>query len=104
MTKHRPPLNELEDRLLAMAEGEWIDLEVGTSILEQWFERRIEVEELAQAIERLMDATLLRLRVHGSSSSLASPIVDEPLDAAEIVATSFGELYLAKVGPSSDDA
>jgi len=103
MNKNRALLSELEDRILAMAEGEWIDLEVGTAILEQWFARRIEVQELENALNRLVGATLMRARVHGNSLAILPDLADEPLELVEIRATPFGELYLAKLAASSGD-
>ena len=89
-------LTELEDRILAMSEGEWIDLATGAAILESWFDRVIDRSELDAAINRLMGSMLLQLKAEGSLVLDPQLMADRPLEALEIRATSFGEVYLAK--------
>lgn len=86
--------------MLAMAEGEWIDLEIGKSILDRWFERDFDLSELEKALRRLIGANLLHARFQGVDTVDVVLDDDELLHISEIRATQFGEIYLKRVPAS----
>jgi len=88
-------LDELEDRMLAMCERDWIDVQTGTSILESWFARGFSAGEVGAALTRLEAQGLIECRPIQPASIDAVRIPDSEVGKTEIRATALGEDYLA---------
>jgi hypothetical protein len=91
-------LSDLEDRTLAMCEGEYVDFALGTDILVSWFDRPISPAELHRVFERLAQLGLVECQV---GSSWAFINVVPPLSTigrARFRATAKGEAYLNEAG------
>ena len=91
-------LDEFEDRMLAMCEGDWIDMPTGMAILESWFARDFSADEVEAALAHLQAEGLIERRPIQPASTDADRIPDSGMDQAEIRATALGEDYLANTG------
>ena len=91
-------LTELEDRTLAMCEGEYVDFGLGGDILVSWFDRPIPAAELHRVFQRLAELGLVECKI---GSSWAFTNVVPPLrmiGRAKFRATALGEAYLNETG------
>jgi hypothetical protein len=93
---------EIEDRILAMAEGEWIDLSTASDILSSWFERQFSDSELKNFLRHLCELDLIKMRVKVIRAANAQ---DDPLtyvpNAIEFTATDAGLGYLNEAANDS---
>ena len=91
-------LSELEDRTLAMCEGEYVDFPLGAQVLESWFDRAISATELHGIFERLAQLGLVECQI---GDSWAFTNVVPPLSSirrTKFRATAKGEAYLNEAG------
>ena len=90
----RSALPELDDRLLAQCEGDWVSVPMAMAVLGSWFERELSRAELLEALSRLIDKGLavsrefLPLR-NAPATNLGAQI------GVEFTATQAGIEYLA---------
>ena len=88
------PLTEIEDRLLAIADEEWCDLLTSHSILEAWFDLRISMIEIQQALMRLIAEKLvscLAIQCHENGFDFVFPV---DISLVKYKATELGVNYL----------
>ena len=91
-------LTELEDRTLAMCEGEYVEFGLGTDILVSWLDRPIPAAELHQVFERLAQLGLVECQI-GSSWAFTNVIPPlAKIGRAKFRATAKGEAYLNEAG------
>jgi hypothetical protein len=91
-------LNELEDRVLAMCEGEYVEFPLGAQILESWFDRTIPAAELHRVFERLAQLGLIECQI-GESWAFTNVIPPLPaIRRTKFRATAKGEAYLNESG------
>jgi len=93
MSLPRSTLPELDDRLLAQCEGDWVSVPVAMAVLGSWLERDLSRAELTDALDRLIDAGLVIARdflpsLGERAKSLAAQ------DCVEFTATQAGVEYL----------
>jgi hypothetical protein len=63
-------LTDIEDRTLAMAEGEFISFKVARTVLGTFYERHVGLAELSSIVNRLSACGFLRWRIkHGGKPS-----------------------------------
>ncbi|XLZ68570.1 hypothetical protein ABT364_18745 [Massilia sp. SR12] len=87
-------LTELEDRALAMTEGEFIEFATGRAILESWFVKSIPNSELRAVFDRLSQLGLVECKL-GDSWPFSNAVPGVALiDKTSFRATAAGELYL----------
>jgi hypothetical protein len=91
-------LDEFEDRMLAMCEGDWIDVPTGKAILEGWFACGFSAGEAEAALAHLQAEGLIERRPIQSALTDVDCIPDSDVDKTEIRATTLGEDYLANTG------
>lgn len=90
----RSALPELDDRLLAQCEGDWVSVPMAMAVLGSWFERDLPRAELMEALSRLISKGLavsrdfLPLR-EAPAISLGAQV------GVEFTATQAGIEYLA---------
>jgi len=91
-------LSELEDRALAMCEGEYVDFGLGTDLLASWFHRPIPAAELHRVFERLAQLGLVECQIGGSwaFTNVIPPLAK--IGRAQFRATAKGEAYLNEAG------
>jgi hypothetical protein len=89
-----PALTEFEDRLVAMAEGEWIDLATGKDVLEGWFEKSLTRSEFTGTVDRLIAAGLLDCELGNEPIWNTSRSICD-LAELHICTTQSGDEYLA---------
>jgi hypothetical protein len=91
-------LSELEDRTLAMCEGEYVDFGLGTDILVSWFDRPILAAELHRVFEHLAQLGLVEYQFGGSwaFTNVVPPLAK--IGRAKFRATAKGEAYLNEAG------
>lgn len=88
-------LNEIEDRMVAMTEGEWIDLATGKSILESWFTEVINEHDLREMCTSLASLGLVRTRVDGIECGPEDALLfTATLMQIELMASKEGEGFL----------
>jgi hypothetical protein len=91
-------LNELEDRALAMCEGEYVDFGLGTDILVSWFDRPIPAAELHRVFEHLAQLGLVECQI-GTSwvfTNVVPPLAK--IGRAKFRSTAKGKVYLNAAG------
>jgi hypothetical protein len=91
-------LSELEDRTLAMCEGEYVDFPLSAQVLESWFDRAVSATELHGIFERLAQLGLVECQI---GDSWAFTNVVPPLSSirrTKFRATAKGEAYLNEAG------
>jgi hypothetical protein len=89
-----PLLSEIEDRALALCEGEYVEFPLATQILESWFARSISVSELRSVFERLAQLGLIECQVR-NSWAFGNLVPEAPVIwQTKFRTTSKGEGYL----------
>lgn len=87
-------LSELEDRALALCEGEYVEFPLAIEILESWFGRPIPSAELRWAFERLTKLGLIECQL-GDSWAFSNVVPESSvLWRTKFRATHFGVEYL----------
>jgi hypothetical protein len=90
----RSALPELDDRLLAQCEGDWVSVPMAMAVLGSWFERDLSRAELMEALSRLINKGLAVSRdflplCETPATSLGAQV------GVEFTATQAGIEYLA---------
>lgn len=91
----RSSLQELEDRLLAQCEGDWIGVPMAMAVLGSWFDREVSRAELIEALGRLIDKGLVVSRGFLPSSVVGATANGRSQVGVEFMATQTGIDYLA---------
>jgi hypothetical protein len=91
-------LSELEDRALAMCEGEYVDFALGTDILVSWFDRPIPAAELHRVFDRLAQVGLVECKLDSSWAFTNTVPPLATIGRARFRATAKGEAYLNEAG------
>nr|WP_315847985.1 hypothetical protein [uncultured Rhodoferax sp.] len=91
----KPVLNEMQDRMLAMADDEWMDLATAKSILESWFDVSISTAELGLILCKLLELQLISCTVKFQAVTAATLNVPDELSLVEFKSTGMGLRYLS---------
>lgn len=94
----KPRLTELEDRMLAMADDEWMDLATAKAVLESWFSAPMPVTELYRFLCSLLSQEFVSCTVKSQPVNLAALQLPEDLGSVEFKATGKGVRYLSENG------
>lgn len=87
-------LPELDDRLLAVCEGDWESVPMAIAVLASWFGREISRAELIEALDRLVDERLVVRRDFLPSYVVGATSSGESHVGVEFTATQTGIDYL----------
>ena len=91
----KPVLNEMQDRMLAMADDEWMDLATAKSILESWFDVSISAAELGRILSKLLELQLISCIVKFQAVTAATLNVPDELSLVQFKSTGMGLRYLS---------
>lgn len=97
-----PALNDMEDRTLAMADGEYIHFRIARPVLGTYYERDVSFDELTSIVGRLANLGLIRWRIRTKRCWHFRERAAAPLQhscAASFTASNKGQEYLR--GPRS---
>jgi hypothetical protein len=95
----RIQLSDIEDRLLAMCEGDSVSVKLAQEVLGSWYQRKVSRSEIVGMVNRLGKLHLLKWcyqigqRKHLSK---ALPLKQTAIAFVTFKATTLGESYLEK--------
>jgi hypothetical protein len=94
----RTLLRDIEDRTLAMAEGEFVGFKTARPVLGTYYERNVSFDELTSIVGRLSNLGFLRWRMHRQGRvhfGSRAPVSLQHASKAEFTASPAGLSYLA---------
>jgi hypothetical protein len=94
----KPRLTELEDRMLAMADDEWMDLATAKAVLESWFSAPLPLTELHCLLCSLLSQEFVSCTVKLQPVNPPAFPLPEDLGLVEFKATGKGARYLSENG------
>jgi len=92
-------LSDIEDRTLAMAQGDYVHFKTARPVLGTYYERDVSFAELSSIVGRLSNLGLLswRIREHGRwYFRRHSPVAAQYSCAALFIASQLGESHLRR--------
>lgn len=95
----RPLLNDFQDRLLALAEDDWVHFKLARPVMGTYYERNVSFRELSAAVGRLSRLGLLRWRIRHNGRIYFRVSAPEDLQhgsAAAFQTSAAGKAYLAE--------
>ena len=92
----RLALTELEDRLLCMADEEWMPLGTARAVLEDWFAASLSLKEVGRLLSTLLEHRLVICTVILQPVHVGEPRLPDDLDLVRYKATAKGIKYLSE--------
>ncbi|KQY48645.1 hypothetical protein ASD14_15520 [Lysobacter sp. Root494] len=95
----RPLLTDIEDRTLAMAEGEYVHFKTARPVLGTFYERDVGFREISAIVGRLSALGFIRWRIRQGRYYYfrnRAPQFAQHNCSAEFTVTAAGDLYLAR--------
>ena len=87
-------LPEIDDRLLAMADGDWVSQRTASDVLASWFARPFAEADVTEIVSRLTGEGLLRCRGPLAAVDADAPPGQPRIRDLEFTATAAGSDYL----------
>ena len=94
----RPLLTDFQDRLLALAEDEWVHFKLARPVMGTYYERNVTFRQLSAAVGRLSRLGLLKWRIRESNRISFRSRAPEDLQhncKAAFQTNTAGKAYLA---------
>ena len=92
-------LTDIEDRTLAMAEGDYVSFKIASAVIGAWYSRPVTYSELQSITGRLSRLGLVRWRIRDGKKTRFrnhAALPEQLASTAEFTATAAGLSYLEK--------